>query len=92
VILGLEFHEWQGSDRPQYGNVASPEAAAAKNLKTRLATILLPNHSILRDTCEYGDSYGQQKMLDFPYYSILLDTTRYGRSRWLRPVASDWRR
>src|SRR3974377_651835 len=33
--------------------------------ETRLATILLPNHSILRDTCEYGDSYGQQKTLDF---------------------------
>jgi hypothetical protein len=24
---GLEFHEWQGSDGPQYGNVASLEAA-----------------------------------------------------------------
>ena len=24
---GLEFHEWQGSDRPQYGNVATLEAA-----------------------------------------------------------------
>jgi len=24
---GLEFHEWQGSDGPQYGNVATLEAA-----------------------------------------------------------------
>ena len=24
---GLEFHEWQGSDGPQYGQVASLEAA-----------------------------------------------------------------
>jgi len=24
---GLEFHEWQGSDGPQYGNVAALEAA-----------------------------------------------------------------
>ena len=24
---GLEFYEWQGSDGPQYGNVASLEAA-----------------------------------------------------------------
>ena len=24
---GLDFHEWQGSDGPQYGNVASLEAA-----------------------------------------------------------------
>ena len=24
---GLEFHEWQGSDGPQYGQVASREAA-----------------------------------------------------------------
>ncbi len=26
---GLEFHEWQGSDGPQYGNVADLEAAKA---------------------------------------------------------------
>ena len=24
---GLEFHEWQGSDGPQYGNVVTLEAA-----------------------------------------------------------------
>ena len=24
---GLEFHEWQGSDGPQYGQVATLEAA-----------------------------------------------------------------
>jgi len=24
---GLEFHEWQGSDGPQYGNVANREVA-----------------------------------------------------------------
>ena len=24
---GLEFHEWQGSDGPQYGHVATLEAA-----------------------------------------------------------------
>ncbi len=24
---GLEFHEWQGSDGPQYGNVANRDAA-----------------------------------------------------------------
>src|SRR6516164_1801674 len=27
---GLEFHEWQGSDGPQYGQVATLEAEAAK--------------------------------------------------------------
>jgi hypothetical protein len=27
VVLGLDFFEWQGSDGPQYGNVASLEAA-----------------------------------------------------------------
>jgi hypothetical protein len=26
----LEFHEWQGSDGPQYGNVADLEAAKAR--------------------------------------------------------------
>jgi len=27
VVLGLEFHQWQGSDAPQYGNAANREAA-----------------------------------------------------------------
>ena len=27
VVWSLEFHEWQGSDGPQYGNAASLEAA-----------------------------------------------------------------
>ncbi len=28
-LWGLEFHEWQGSDGPQYGHVANREAAKA---------------------------------------------------------------
>jgi hypothetical protein len=28
-LWGLEFHEWQGSDGPQYGQVADLDAAKA---------------------------------------------------------------
>ncbi len=42
---GLECHEWQGSDRPQYGNVANLDAAKAafaqRGRKGRVITSVL---------------------------------------------------
>jgi hypothetical protein len=76
VILGLEFHERQGSDRPQYGNVASPEAAAAKNLKRGLLPFCYPTIrycAILANTATVTDSRKCLIFRTIRYCSTLLD-------------------